>query len=80
MRYVGERESIPHALDLEMAQKCESSWRTSLHEWNGLLANKVVVRAKGRKNLELTEILGKRESGASLGRRAKKRTNEEQRH
>ena len=38
------------------------------------------MRAKGRKNLELTEILGKRESGASLGRRAKKRTNEEQRH
>ena len=35
MRDVGERESKPHELELEMAQRCESSWRTSLHE-NGI--------------------------------------------
>ena len=35
---------------------------------------------KSRKNLEVTVILEKRSSRLSLGDRAKKRTNEEQRH
>ena len=38
------------------------------------MVNKVVLRAKNRKNLEMTEITEKRSSKVSLGQRAMKRT------